>query len=299
VFKHVLVPLDGSPMAEAALPAVAVLAKALAAQVTLVHVIEQDAPQEVHGERHLTDPGEARTYLDEVAKRAFPGPVSVNCHVHTSAVDDVARSIVEHVDELEPDLIVMCTHGRGGLRSWIFGTVAQQVVALGMAPVLLICPTATGVAPSFSCLRFLIPLDGNPEHEQALSVATELARACDSTLHLLAVVPTPQTIPARQAATARLLPSATSALLEISQDDAQAYLDQRLARLTAQGFSVMAAVRRGDPAKVIASSAQKLQVDLIVLATHRKKGMDAFWADSVAPKVSSRSHRPVLLVPVK
>ena len=60
MFKHLLVPLDGSPLAEAALPAAAYLAQKLGASVTLLHVIEQDAPQEIHGERHLTDPDEAQ-----------------------------------------------------------------------------------------------------------------------------------------------------------------------------------------------------------------------------------------------
>ena len=64
----------------------------------------------------------------------------VERHVHGGEVDDVARSIVDHVAELGPDLIVMCTHGRGGLRGFMFGRIAQQVVGLDRTPVLLIPP---------------------------------------------------------------------------------------------------------------------------------------------------------------
>src|SRR5512137_596305 len=106
MFKHILIPLDGSHLAEAALPAAVYLAHQLGARITLVHVIERDAPLEVHGERHLSDPDEARKYLDEVATRAFPTGTEVEKHVHSSKVSDVAQSIAEHVGELGTDLIV-------------------------------------------------------------------------------------------------------------------------------------------------------------------------------------------------
>jgi nucleotide-binding universal stress UspA family protein len=298
VFKHLLVPLDGSRMAETALPIAALLAEQLGAQVTLVHLIERDAPQEIHGEPHLADPAQARTYLNDVVAALFPPEVQVTRHVHIAVVDDVARSIVAHSQELEPDLIVMCTHGGGSLRSWLFGSVAQQVVALATVPLLLIRPTVMGVASIFSCVRFLVPLDGDPDHEQALSVATDLARGCGAALHLLAVVPTLQTLPPRHVATARLLPAATSALLAMTQDEIQAYLQRHLTALQAKGFTVTAEVLRGDPARAIVSATWRVGADLVVLATHRKRGLDAFWEGSVAPKVSKNSNSFLLLVPV-
>ena len=72
MFKNLLVPLDGSRMAESALAAAAYLAPKLRARVTLMHCIERAAPETVHGERHLREPEEARAYLEEAAARAFP-----------------------------------------------------------------------------------------------------------------------------------------------------------------------------------------------------------------------------------
>jgi len=299
MFKHLLVPLDGSRLAEAALPAAAYLAQALDAPVTLFHVIERDAPQAIHGERHLRDPDEARAYLDEVAARAFPSGLHVERHVHTSQVNDVARSIVAHVGELKPDLIVMCTHGWGGLRDWLFGNIAQQVIGLGRIPILLIQPAEDGGAPPFSCRQLLVPLDGDPEHEQGLPVATGLARACKAALHLVMVVYTLRTLPGERALTGRLLPGATAALLDLTQQGGQQYLDNHLAQLQAAGLSVRAGVRRGDPANAIVRTAQRVNADLIVLGTHGRSGMDAFWSSSVAPKVASQTHVPLLLVPVR
>src|SRR5919202_2263342 len=75
--KHLLVPLDGSRLAEAALPAATMLAERLGARVTLLHVMERHAPATVHGERHLTRAGEAEAYLNGVASRFADAGVPV------------------------------------------------------------------------------------------------------------------------------------------------------------------------------------------------------------------------------
>jgi nucleotide-binding universal stress UspA family protein len=126
MFKHLLVPLDGSHLAEAALPAAACLAEHLGASITLIHIIERDVSGEIHGERHLKTPAEAHAYLEAVAGRAFPAEIHVACHVHTVGTADLPQSILDHVEELAPDLIVMCTHGSGGLRDFLFGNIAAD-----------------------------------------------------------------------------------------------------------------------------------------------------------------------------
>jgi nucleotide-binding universal stress UspA family protein len=298
MFKHLLVPLDGSRLAEAALPAAVHLAQQLQAALTLLHVIERQAPQAVHGERHLTRPDEASAYLDEIARRACPAGLQVARHVHTAAVADVAQSIVEHGRELRPDLIVMCTHGQGGLRDLVFGSIAQQVVARGAVPVLLIRPTAAGGPPPVAWNRLLVALDGAPEHERGLFVAAELASACNMAIHVTVTIPTPATLPGEQAATGLLLPGTMRAVLELSEQRAAEYLRRLAARLQAQGLAVTAEVSRGDPATAIVETAHQAGAGLIALATHGKAGMEAFWSGSVAAKVSSASRLPLLLAPI-
>ena len=302
MFKHLLVPLDGSRLAEVALPAAAFLAARLGASVTLVHIIEHDAPQEVHGEHHLTSGDEAYAYLETAARRmqeyAPDVTLDVERHVHTAEMKDVAAGIVQHVGELTPDLIVMCTHGSGGLRDVLFGSIAQQVVARGTTPVVLIRPTEQGVAESFTCRRLLVPLDGSPEHERSLPEAIELAFACPAELHLVFVVPTLGTLGGGQAATGRLLPGATTALLDIAQQDAEAYLRRQMAELRGRGLAVTAQLARGDPATGIVEAARAVDSDMIVLGTHGRTGTDAFWAGSTAARVLAHSTCPLLLVPV-
>jgi nucleotide-binding universal stress UspA family protein len=299
MFKHLLVPLDGSTLAEATLPAVAYLSGKLGTPLTLVHVIEQDAPQEIHGERHLTNEEEAHTYLEEVASRSIFIGFDVSRHVHTVGVNDVARSIVEHAGEYESDLIVMCTHGRGGIHSWLFGSIAQQIMNCCKTPVLLIQPTLRGKAPEFSCQRMLVGLDGNPGHEQAIPVAAELAHACAAELFLAMVIHTYQTLPIEQAVTARLLPGSTAALLELTEESAAQYLQDQIAPLREAGLSVIAQVRRGDPAKMLVRLAKKVNADLIVLGTHGKTAGESFWSGSITPQIMRHTRLPLLLVPVQ
>ena len=297
-FTHLLAPLDGSRLAETALPATAYLARVFHSSVTLIHLIERNAPPVVHSERHLTDPAEAEAYLEEVSRRFFPAGMPVARHVHTTEVSDVARSLVGHAAELDTHLIVMCTHGRGGLRDWLSGSIAQQVVALGATPVLLIRPAATGEAPAFACRVILAPLDGDPTHEEGLPVAVDLARACEAALHLVLVIPTVGSLKGEKAVTAKLMPLASSALLEMQEQGAEAYLAPHAARLRAAGLIVTTEVARGDPAPYLLSTAERIGADVIVLGTHGKAGLEAFWSGSIAPKLSGRSHAPLLLVPL-
>src|SRR5512138_1505415 len=161
MFKNILVPLDGSKLSEASLQPAAFLAQKLNSHVMLLHVIEQGAPTEIHKEHHLTEVEEARSYLAAVAARAFPPGVSVETHVHTAPVADVATSIVDHANtEFKPDLIVTCTHGRGGMRDLLFGSIAQQIVSQGVTPLLLIKPGS----PTFEIRMIVAPLDPDSVH---------------------------------------------------------------------------------------------------------------------------------------
>jgi nucleotide-binding universal stress UspA family protein len=298
MFKHILVPVDGSLMAEAALPAAAFLAEKLRARVTLIHVVEKNAPDAVHGQPHLKHAVDADLYLKEIAARCFSKKIQVDYHVHTNEVDDVAGSIVAHADELKHDLVIMCSHGRGAALHLFLGSIAQSVIARGSRPVLITHPDAEGKPPAFSCRHILVPLDEDPDHAEALPVSKDLARACAATLHLAVVVPELATLSGEKAVTSRMLPGTTSRLLELTTQDAERYFRVLEDGLRQEGFQASAHVLRGDPASVIVEAADTAKIDLIVLGTHGKTGMDAFWAGSVAHKICSQSRVPLLLIPV-
>jgi len=298
MFTHLLVPLDGSVMAESALPMAAGIAKRTHAALTLVHVIERNAPSEVHSERHLVTPREAADYLAEVARRPIFAGLAVQTHVHEAEVRDVARGITEHTTELTPDLVIMSTHGKGGARRLFSGSMAQQVIGLGATPVLLVWPDAEeGTRETWRLI--LAPVDGDPSHEKGLPIAGDLAAAFGCTLHLLMVTPHIAELTGSEKLTSTLLPGATRMKLEMESAGAEEYL-QRVARtFEDRGIATGTETSRDDPARAIVRTARRLSADLIVLGTHGRSGTDAFWEGSVAARVVSRARVPLLLVPLR
>jgi len=295
MFRHLLVPLDGSALAEAVLPVVGAISLKTGARVTLLHVLEHHAARTIHDQRHLTARDEAESYLRDTAARALPAGVAATWHVHEREVRNVAESVAAHAAELTPDLVVMCAHAEGKLRDWWFGNLPQQVVDLGSVPVLLVRPT-DGAGGTFR--RILLPLDVKPEHEGALSPATALARLFGAALQALVVVPTPGALAGPQAVTGSLLPSATRALLELAETEAAAYAGRLLERLQDEGCAASATVRRGRPLSVIADFAAANRTDLIAVGTHGKSGTRAFWEGSMAQRLIRRIPVSFLLAPV-
>ena len=258
-------------------------------------MIEQDAPSEVHADRHLTKPDEAMEYLEDISKRAFPPKVKVTTHVHTAPVSDVTRSIVEHITtEFQTDLIVICTHGKSGLHDALFGNIAQQIAAQGKTPLLIVKP----VSPRFKLEKILMPLDPDSAHDYSFPFAESLAHAFKAELRLLSVIPTFGTLAGEQAAAGNLMPATAQAFLDIKEENARLDLQKHVDGLQKNGLIASVEIARGDPASVIVKTAENTSTDLIILSTHRKKGLGAFWARSVAPKVAQKTKIPLLLIPL-
>ncbi len=296
VIREILVPLDGSSLAESVLPAASALAKAFGARIKLLHIIEERPPERIHGEPHLTDGDRAQAYLDEVARQPVFQGQAVEVHVHPTKQGDVAESVVDHAQEFGADLVVLSTHGKGGLRGFLFGRIALRALQRGTTPILLVNPTSAGEAPPFTCRTILVPLDGTPAHEPALSVASTLARAWKAALHLEIVVHTVGTLSGHEAATGVLMPSATRALLDLAERGAEEYLERAAQTLKAEGLSTTSHVSRGEPAACLVKAADRVNADLVVMASHAKGAMDAFWSGSLTPKVVEKLRRPILLV---
>jgi len=266
------------------------------AQVTLLHIVEQHPPAVIHGERHLAGVAQAQAYLEEIAIRLRSPDVPVEIHVHQEKEDNVAHSIVQHSQELNADLVIMCAHGHGGLRELLFGSKAQQALQQGTRSILLLFPREDDSVLPFKLQRILVPLDGTTAHEPALPMAITIARTFGAELHLMLVIPTLATLSGDQVVSGLLLPSTTRAILDLSQQDAVDYLEQAIARCHAEGVVAHAEVPRGNIVPVVLGLAERLNVDLIVLASHGRTGLDALFTGSVASRIAGRRIRPLLLV---
>jgi nucleotide-binding universal stress UspA family protein len=294
MFQRILIPLDGSSMAECALPVAAAFAERCGASLVLFHVVEKGASASVHGERHLQTQDEAQAYLDELSKQYSQRGLAIDNHVHEETEIDVPDNIIQHAVELEIDLVVMSAHGRSGLRDRFIGSIAQQVIQRGMIPVLFVRPEMDFTQVKFPPERILVPLDGEGQHEQSLPAAQTLAESCGAVISLATVVPTPGTLSSERAGTGMLLPISTAAVLDLAERGAVDYLRDVVKKLIKQGIKANGQVLRGDTATMVLEVAEK--ADLIIMATHGRTNWDAFWEESVTPKVMARTKIPILLV---
>jgi nucleotide-binding universal stress UspA family protein len=144
MYKKILVPLDGSPLAEKAIPHATALAKATGAQVTLLTVVQLtlgvagaklEAMPEYAAERRAALTGEAMIYLQKVQGDLTGQGVASK----TVALEgDVASEIISYAEKNDFDLIAMATHGRSGIKRFVMGSVAEKVIRSAVKPVLLI-----------------------------------------------------------------------------------------------------------------------------------------------------------------
>ena len=335
-----MVPLDGSKAAEVALPWAAYLAKAFQAEIVLFHAIEKNPPEQIHGETHLANTGEAAAYLGRVAaalRTVCGGSCAISIHVHLEETADVAASIATHMRELAPDLVVMCTHGRSSFTQAFIGSLATRVIGLGQVPVFLVkakdgapvtgfgasgtvaepssgeasgngnalsaeltgAPMGTSNAALPAISNIIVPLDNASIHDKAIASAEEFDRATGAKLLLLAVVPRFSSLKGRDGGWGIMAPATSAALLDIEEDKMREHLAAHRRELSARGAASSVEVVRGDPARKIACESKRRAPSLVVLGTHGRSGLDAFWKGSVAAKVVSLSDGPILLVPLR
>lgn len=287
--RRILVPLDGSRLAEAALPAACSLAQMLDAGVLLLHVLERDAPAEVHGEPHLRAAADAHAYLDALAARLREQQLHVELHVHEPGVDEVAASLCRHAGEHDADLLVMCAHGRTNLRTRLIGRTAARVVRHGSVPMLL-RTVRTPEAPAFQLRKLLVPLELRADVAPALDAARSLAAPYGASVTLLSVPES--TAPAA----ARLLPG-TAAL---SDEIERAEIDRRLGELAEQlradvpDVDTVVADQRPTPAIVSLSAA--LPADLVIVLTDPDMPRPRWFEPSTADELLARPELTLLVL---
>jgi nucleotide-binding universal stress UspA family protein len=149
VYKRAVVPLDGSPVAEAIIPFILEIAGPLDLEVVLLRILQPIPPEVIEGSRHVVVEDvqargmDAEEYLAPIAAELRGKGVRVRTLVRRG---EPAAEIVEAAREADADLIAMTTHGRSGLRRLIFGSVAEAVLRRAELPVFLMRMTEAEVA---------------------------------------------------------------------------------------------------------------------------------------------------------
>ena len=268
--EHILVPLDGSKNAENAIPFAGIMARVFDSDIVFLQA-QAAAAEPSAGDR-----------FDEYAMgRAahFGLPRGRSSTRLLSGAP--AAAILDAAAEPGTRAIVLASHGRGGFRAALFGSVADRVIR-GTAWPVLVVPGVGG--PPVELKQVLVTLDGSPLSEQALIPARLIAQAVGAELSLVeACSPTAPL-------TEDYLYYAPAFMAEL-RATAQKYLGG----LANTGEHTLAV--QGDPAAAIVRLAAELDADLVVMASHGKDLSRRFFLGSTTDRVMHELHRPLLIIP--
>jgi nucleotide-binding universal stress UspA family protein len=288
MYRTIVVPLDGSPLGERALPYAKSLAHESGTQLILVQALQH--PEAGRGGGYEYEAAQA--YLGDLAWILTGEGIAATTEVARGEAADVILRAARH---RQADVIAMSTHGRSGLGRWLYGSVADAVLRRAETPVLLVpaaCdqpwpkrPHAGGKRGS----KILVPLDGSELALEALEPAADLAAALGDDLLLLQVAEPPR-YPYGEAYA--YMPYDPTADLVAGRQ----YLEGVAAVLRARQLTVDVQTDAGAAAATIAQVAQEQGVDAIAMATHGRSGLARLVLGSVATGVLYQAHHPLLLV---
>ena len=295
MLDHILVPLDGSSLAECVLPHVAAVGRPFDAQITLARVVERDDSGEGGG---TIDPlswqmrkSEAEAYLDQVEKRLQEIGLPV-----TSALLEgkAAERIIEYAHSHDVDLIVLSSHGRSGLSPWNINSVVQKVILRAYVPTLIVraYDAAKCEIIDLTYERVLLPLDGSRRAECVLPLAEGIAGYHPCRLLLAHVVNKPS-VPRRAPLT-----DEEKALVEelttLNRQAGQSYLDELKKRV---GEAAEIHLLEGEnTAAALHQLIQEQDVDLVILSAHGYSGEAQWPYGSVALNFIAYGAKPLLIM---
>lgn len=277
MFDSILVPLDGSQLAECVLPHITAIAQSFDAEVTLLRVLEK---KQTSASAQLFDllnwqikKTEATLYLENTRARLRTSELRARAIVLEGLV---AEEITEYVQKQGMKLIILSSHGQGGLTQWGLSSITQKIILSAPTSVLLVRAHQPGIHANKSSnfpvyQRILVPLDGSQRAENVLTVVTQLARANHSWIHLVQVVQTPEM--ARQLPLAREDLVLSNRVVLRNRDEASRYLEQVKARSYLEGIAVQTHLITSDNAAAeLHRVVEQQDIDLVTLSAHGYSG---------------------------
>jgi len=306
MLSRLLVPLDGSPLAEAVIPHVVELAASRTAEIVLLRVALG---------HHFAggDPVEAQVRAVEDAK-VYLATLETNLAAQGLTVKSVVRyghaaeEILDHVRVGGADLIAMTTHGRSGIRRWLLGSVAETVVHHAPVPVLLVrakgpllpavevplaVDTSMTSAPSTSTpvriRRVLCPVDLTPTCRKVMASAGAIAARFGAELTILHAVYDPLEAPCSHIPHPPL-DQLREEMIRFAEEKLRKEMRRRLGSCPGASLVVVA----GRPFQEIIRFARTHGVDLIIMGTEGRTGLNHVIMGSTAERVVRTAPCPVL-----
>jgi nucleotide-binding universal stress UspA family protein len=285
--KHIAVLLDGSIFAAKALPMARLISRASGAHLTLLSSVKDHTP--ALEEQFEAMKAEREAYLKQVAAELNAQGYSADYIVRPGYIVDAAKELIDR-DGI--DLVVTTTRGESGVQHWLTGGVSAKLVQNIDKPVLLVHAADEIDGRQLKVERILVALDGSIYSENVLPYARAFGKVFGSELILVSVPAIPQVENYR--APADVLKSIRSKAVK----NMQKFLDAVARSLRKDGLRVRTLVTGSMPARSIVEVANQEDVDMIMLTSRGRGGLDLLLMGSVAQRVVQNSDAPVFMVPI-
>ena len=296
MINHILVPLDGSALAECVLPHIEAIAPVANARITLIHVLEH--PDTGNGGLPIDPVGwhmhkqELQAYLERMAERLQK--MGLNAE-YVILEGKSAESIIEFAHANGVDLIALSTHGRTGLSGWNVSSVVQKVLLRAYRSILLVRAYQADLAGEIQYKRVFIGSDCSSRAEFILPVAISLAQYHKSELILGTVIERPQIIQ-------RFPPSEKDLKLikqlsEKNEKISSHYNEQLVTQFSHKGLNVRTNVVVADHAiGALHDMVDEISADLVMLVAHGDTGERRWPYGSIAASFIAYGNAPLMIM---
>ena len=300
MYSSILVPLDGSPVGEQALPLACSIAQQSGATLHLVHVHTLNDTIFIEGmpvideQLHSLGRDHERAYLQQIHARLTTDTALPIVWANPDCDETVTHTLLRYIAAHNNDLVVMSTHGRSGFTRFWLGSVVDMLLRTSPCPLLLVhAHDGEPGAQRSEEPQILIPLDGSALAEQVIEPALALGSPMGAAYVLLQIVqPTLLYGPVPYAEPVDIDFEGTRR----RQVEAQRYLDTVAQRFQATGVRVTTmALSAEHPAQALLDVAQQHAITLVALATHGRSGLKRVFLGSIADKVVRGATIPVLV----
>jgi nucleotide-binding universal stress UspA family protein len=296
MFSHILVPLDGSSLAECVLPHLAGISAAEKAHFTLLHVLEAQ-PAALHAIDMLDwslQKREARIYLDSVAARLSREAASIETLILEGPAADC---VIDYARTHQVDLIALSSHGRSGLSGWNLSSVVQKIILRSYRSILLI-PAYRGGGSEELLVRYqriFVGLDSSTRAEYIIPFAVSLARFHKATLVLGMIIRKPEMIQRLPLSEDDI--ALTEHISERNLRVGQHYLDQLRSQISIEGAEPEARLLiHENVASALHDLVAQENADLVMLVAHGHSGDDRWPYGGVATSFIAYGRTPLIIV---
>ena len=299
MFDTILVPLDGSQLAECVLPHVVAISRSFDAEITLLRMLEKNqagtSAQMFDLLNWQINKTKSALYLEKIKARIQ----ELSVRTRSAVIEGlVAEGITEYAQSQGMKLIILSSHGRNGLTQWGISSITQKIILSAQTSLLLVRAHQYGVysdelstAPLYQ--RILVPLDGSQRAENILPIITQLAHFHKSQVHLVHVVKTPEM--ARQMPPAPEDIDLAHRVVERNREEAERYLEQIKSRSYLEGITVHTHLITSDNAAVALHQLEE-QFDMVVFSAHGYSGNHQWPYGSLVNNFILYGKVPLLIV---